>query len=96
MDIPSLGVLLEVQLPAYATATATQDPSCICDLHHSSQQCQIPDSLSEAKDLTFIFMDTSQIYFHFIFIFMDTSQIYFRCATMGNPYFDLLLTWPHH
>ena len=42
MEIPRLGVKLKLQLPAYTTATATPDPSCICDLHHhSSQQCQI-------------------------------------------------------
>ena len=27
-----------------------RDPSHICDLHHSSRQCQIPDPLSEARD----------------------------------------------
>ena len=36
MEVPRLGVNLELQLPAYARATATQDPSCVCDLHHSS------------------------------------------------------------
>ena len=36
MEILRLGVQLELQLPAYTTATATLDPSCICDLHHSS------------------------------------------------------------
>ena len=42
MEVPRLGVKLKLQLPAYTTATATPDPSCICDLHHhSSQQCQI-------------------------------------------------------
>ena len=35
MEVPRLGVELELQLPAYATATATWDLSCICDLHHS-------------------------------------------------------------
>jgi len=33
--------LSELQLPAYATARATRDPSHICNLHHSSRQCQI-------------------------------------------------------
>lgn len=28
----------ELQLQAYTTATATRDPSRICDLHHSSRQ----------------------------------------------------------
>ena len=45
MEIPRLGVELELQLPAYATDTATQDPSLVCDLHYSSRQHQIPDPL---------------------------------------------------
>ena len=45
-----LGVEVELQLPAYTTATATPDPSRICDLHHSSQQCRIPDPPREARD----------------------------------------------
>ena len=36
VEVPRLGVELELQLPAYATAIATQDLSCICDLHRSS------------------------------------------------------------
>ena len=35
IDVSRPGVELELQLPAYATATATWDPSCICDLHCS-------------------------------------------------------------
>ena len=38
MEIPRLWLKSELQLPACATATATRDPSHICDLHHSSQQ----------------------------------------------------------
>ena len=38
MEVPRLGVTLELQLPAYTTATATSDLSCICDLHHSTRQ----------------------------------------------------------
>ena len=55
------GAKLELQLPAYATATASWDPSPICDLHHSSLQCQILNPLSEARDGTHILMDTSQV-----------------------------------
>ena len=33
MEVPGLGVKSDLQLPAYATATATPDLSCICDLH---------------------------------------------------------------
>ena len=39
MEVPRLGVKLELQLPAYATAMP--DPSLVCDLHHSSQQQQM-------------------------------------------------------
>ena len=35
MEVPRLGVKSELQLPATATATATWDLSCVCDLHHS-------------------------------------------------------------
>ena len=50
MEVPRLGVESEIQPLAYTTATATQDPSRICDLYDSSQQCQMPDPLSEARD----------------------------------------------
>ena len=48
MEVPRLGVESELQLLSYATAT--QDPSRICNLHHSSQQLQILNPLSKAKD----------------------------------------------
>ena len=60
MEVPRLGIQSELQLLAYTTATATRDPSRICDLHHSSQPHQIPDPLSEARDRTRILMDTSR------------------------------------
>ena len=50
--VPRLGVLSELQLPAYTTATAMWDPRHICDLHHSSRQCRILNPLSEARDGT--------------------------------------------
>ena len=61
----------ELQLLAYTIATAMRDPSHICNLHHSSRQCQITDPLNKARDGTHILMDTSQICFH--------------CTTMGTP-----------
>ena len=61
MEVPSLGVELELQLPAYTAATATQDPSHICDLHHSSRQRQIVNPLSEARDRTCVLMDASRV-----------------------------------
>ena len=50
MEVPRPGVKSELQLLAYATARATWDPSCVCDLHHSSRQHHILNSLSEARD----------------------------------------------
>ena len=61
MEAPRLGVQSELQPPAYARATATQDPSQVCDLHHSSWQHWIPNSLSKARDWTSVLMDASQI-----------------------------------
>ena len=51
----------ELQLPAYASATATWDLSRICDLHHSSEQHLIFNPLSEARNGTHILKDTSQV-----------------------------------
>ena len=71
MEVPRLGVELELQLPAYATATSMRDPSHVCNIHHSSWQHWIPDPLSEARDRTHILR--------------DTSRINFLCITMGTP-----------
>ena len=48
MEVPRLGIELELQLLAYTTVTATWDPSLICDPHHSLRQCWILNPLSEA------------------------------------------------
>ena len=50
MEVPRLGVKSELQLPAHATATAMQDPSHVFSPHHSSQQRQILNPLSKARD----------------------------------------------
>ena len=54
VEVPRLGVKLDLQLPAYATPTPTPNPSRTCDLHQSLWQCQILNSLSEARDQTCI------------------------------------------
>ena len=59
MEVPGLGVESELQLLTYATATP--DPSRVCDLHHSSWQHRTFNLLSKARDRTCIFVDTSQI-----------------------------------
>ena len=73
MEVPRLGVQLEVQLLAYTTATAVRDPSHIADLRHSSRQRQIPNPLSEARDRTRNLI--------------VPSRICFRCATTGTTVF---------
>ena len=61
MEVPKLGVELELQRPASARATATPDLSCIRHLHHSSWQGRILNPLSGARNQTLILMDTSQV-----------------------------------
>ena len=63
MEVPRLGVEAELQLPAYTTATATADLSCVCDLHHGSWQCWILNPLSEVRDRTCVLTDMSWILF---------------------------------
>ena len=58
---PKLGVELELQLLAYSTATAMRDLSRVWNLDHSSQQRQILNPLSEARDQTHILMHASWV-----------------------------------
>ena len=71
MEVPRLGVQSELLAFTAATATSNLDPSCVCDLHHSSRQCRILNPLSEARDWTLNIT--------------VPSQICFRCPTMGTP-----------
>ena len=76
MEVLRLGVKSELYLPACATATATRDPSHVCNPHHSSHQRWIPDPLSEARG--------------WICILMGTGRICFCCATIGTLLLDFL------
>ena len=58
MEVPGLGVELELQMPAYATATASRGQSLLCYLCHSLKQRQSLNSPSKASDWTHILMDT--------------------------------------
>ena len=49
MEVPRLGVESELLLPAYTTATAIQDLSYICNLHHSSRQRWILNPLEQGQ-----------------------------------------------
>ena len=61
MEVPRLGAELELQLPAYTTATAAWDLSCVCNLRH---RCQLLNPPNEARDQTYIPMDTSRVRYH--------------------------------
>ena len=80
MEVPWLGVELK-QLLAYATAIAALDPSRVCDLHHSSPQCWIPNPLSKARDGTQVLMDIVRFINHW--------------ATMGTPWKNFI-QWQAH
>ena len=71
MEFARPGVQSELQPPAYTRATATQDLSHVCNLHHSQRQHQIPNPLSKARD------GTRNLMF--------PSRIHFCCATVGTP-----------
>uniref|UniRef100_A0A8D1JLB7 IFT52 GIFT domain-containing protein n=1 Tax=Sus scrofa TaxID=9823 RepID=A0A8D1JLB7_PIG len=47
MEVPRLGVESQLEPLAYARATATRDPSRVCNLHHSSRQRRILNPLSK-------------------------------------------------
>ena len=64
MQVPRLGVKLQLQLLVYVIATALPDPSCVCNLLHNSLKCWILNLLSEARERSCVFMDASQIHFH--------------------------------
>ena len=62
MEVPRLMAESELQLPAYATATATEDLSCVCNLP-TARQHQVLNPVSEARDGTLDLMVPSQISF---------------------------------
>ena len=74
-------VASSLYLSVYTTATAMPDTSHIWDLHHSSQQCRIPNPLTEARDWTHILK--------------YASWVHYRWAMPGTPltyFFSLLYT----
>ena len=76
IEVPRPGVKLKLQLLVYTTATAM--PIHFCNLHHSSLQCWILNTLSKARDQT-----------HNL---MDPSQICFCCATTATPLKKIFLS----
>ena len=77
MEVPRLGVELELHLPAYSIAMATLDLNLICTLHSSLRHRQSLNPLSEARDQTCILMDTSQVHYHW------ATSLLFRAAPLA-------------
>ena len=94
MDIPRPGVQLDLQLLAYATATATPDLSLVCNLHHGSWQCPILNPLGEVRDQTRILMDPSRIHYHWVTT--ATPHFAFHCHVYLASLIFLCLLWPWH
>ena len=63
MEVPRLGVELELQLPAYTSATATPDLSHIWDLHHAHSNAGSLPHWARPGIEPSVLMDTSQIDF---------------------------------
>ena len=57
--------LIRAVATAYATVTATQDLSHVCNLHHSSQKCWILNPLVEARNQICNLMSPSWICLHY-------------------------------
>ena len=62
MEVPRQGVQLELQLPAYAIATATLYLNSFSDLYHNSWQLRILKTLSKARDRTHNLMNPSWVH----------------------------------
>ena len=76
MEIPRLGVELELQRPAYTTATVMPDMSHVWHLNCNSRQHQILNLMSEAKGQTCILI--------------NTNQVCYSLATMGTPKIQII------
>ena len=83
-EVPRLVFKSELQLPACATATATWDLSCICELHYSSWQHQILNPLSKARDRTGNLIVPSQICF--CCTMMETPDLFFYSFSSTFPW----------
>ena len=94
MEVPRLGVQLELQLLAHTTATATpvtatatQDLSHVFNLHHSSQQRQILNPLSKARfePITSWFFDRFVPKWELpAFFFLNTSTSDSKISILGK------------
>ena len=97
MEVPRLGVKLELHMLTYATATATQDLSHIYNLHHSSRQCRILKPLIEARDQTHLLMDTGRVHYHWATVGTPTAWTFYERKTIlsrvETTWVSVTLSW---
>ena len=107
-ECPDIRIFLgvELALSPMATATAMQDPSWVCNLHHSLRQRWIPNPLSKARGWTRNLMVPSWICFccsmpgtpqiSFYSLYSRTSQPLFstRFTYILHPIYPVF-QWPH-
>ena len=81
--------------PGYATTMATPDLNHICDLHHSSWQCQILSPLSKVRDWPCVLLGISRV--HYCWATVGTPRLIFlmlikrQCARWFGHSTQLLL-----
>ena len=80
--VPSIGVQSEAAAAGLLHSHSKPDVSHACDLHHSSLQCQICNTLSKARDWTHILMDTSRV--HYSWATKGTQSIFFWKWRIGK------------
>ena len=83
-EVPRRGVESELQVPVYPIPTATPDLSHMYDLHHSSQQCRLLNSLSEARDQTRKPFVPNQIRFYCIMMRTPNMFLFLRNISLLN------------
>ena len=99
IEVPRRGVeSVELYSVDYATATVAPDPSHISNLHHSSLQTWILNSLSEARDWTCILMDPSHVHYRWAIMGLLSSSFFFFFFfffwfVLSHP---CSLAWPTH
>ena len=90
MKVSRLGVKAELQLPAYTTAIATQDPSRVCNLTIAQGNIGSFNQLSKVRNRTGrdqigILMDTSRAHYRRATMRTSCSQLLNLCITEGTP-----------
>ena len=80
MKVPRLRIKSKQQLQDYTITIAMWEPSCICDLHHSSQHCWILNPLSKARKWT----QSSWILVRFITIELQQELLLFFLIALAR------------